>query len=172
MNISKYDLSSGQVIQVEDRFKPFSFTSHINFRYIHLSTYIYLVGSWFPDQGSTSCSLQWKHSVLTTGPPRNSQYGMFLNVSVPYISKFYDTVFNNSNNDNDDNCYSDNNDPVASNWIKGDFSFYRAFLMAQTKKNSFESVLMRWMKLEPIIQSEVSQKEKHQYSILTHIYGI
>ena len=31
---------------------------------------------------------------------------------------------------------------------------------------------MRWMKLEPIIQSEVSQKEKHQYSILTHIHGI
>ena len=30
----------------------------------------------------------------------------------------------------------------------------------------------RWMKLEPIIQSEVSQKEKHQYSILTHIYEI
>ena len=40
------------------------------------------------------------------------------------------------------------------------------------KKNTFESVLMRWMKMEPIIQSEVSQKEKHQYSILTHIYGI
>ena len=40
------------------------------------------------------------------------------------------------------------------------------------KKNPFESVLMRWMKLEPIIQSEVSQKEKHQYSILMHIYGI
>ena len=37
------------------------------------------------------------------------------------------------------------------------------------KKNAFQSVLMRWMKLEPIIQSEVSQKEKHQYSILTHI---
>ena len=36
------------------------------------------------------------------------------------------------------------------------------------KKNTFESVLMRWMKLEPIIQSEVSQKEKHQYSILMH----
>ena len=35
------------------------------------------------------------------------------------------------------------------------------------KKNAFESVLMRWMKLEPIIQSEVSQKEKHQY---THLY--
>ena len=40
------------------------------------------------------------------------------------------------------------------------------------KKNSFESVLMRWMKLEPIIQSEVSQKNKEQYSILMHMYGI
>ena len=40
------------------------------------------------------------------------------------------------------------------------------------KRNSFESVLMRWMKLEPIIQSEVSQKDKDHYSILTHIYGI
>ena len=40
------------------------------------------------------------------------------------------------------------------------------------KKNSLESVLMRWMKLEPIIQSEVSQKDKDQYSTLTHIYGI
>ena len=40
------------------------------------------------------------------------------------------------------------------------------------KKSTFESVLKRWMKLEPIIQSEVSQKEKHQYSILAHIYGI
>ena len=38
------------------------------------------------------------------------------------------------------------------------------------KKNSFESVLMRWTKLELIIQSEVSQKDKDQYSILTHIY--
>ena len=37
------------------------------------------------------------------------------------------------------------------------------------KKNAFESVLMRWMKLEPIVQSEVSKKEKHQYSILTHM---
>ena len=44
--------------------------------------------------------------------------------------------------------------------------------MLAIKKNAFESVLMRWMKLEPIIQSEVSQKEKHQYSILTYIYGI
>ena len=40
------------------------------------------------------------------------------------------------------------------------------------KKHTFESVLMRWMKLEPIIQSEVSQKDKDHYSMLTHIYGI
>ena len=38
------------------------------------------------------------------------------------------------------------------------------------KENTFESVLMRWMKLEPTVQGKVSQKEKHQYSILTHIY--
>ena len=45
--------------------------------------------------------------------------------------------------------------------------YYSAFI-----KNTSESVRMRWMKLEPVIQSEVSQKEKHQYSILTHIYAI
>ena len=52
-------------------------------------------------------------------------------------------------------------------WYKYTMEYYSAI-----KKNAFESALMRWMKLEPIIQSEVSQKEKHQYSILTHIYGI
>ena len=41
-----------------------------------------------------------------------------------------------------------------------------------THTHTFESILMRWIKLELIIQSEESQKEKHQYSILTHIYGI
>ena len=40
------------------------------------------------------------------------------------------------------------------------------------KRNTFEAVLMRWMNLEPIIQSEVSQKEKNKYHILMHIYGI
>ena len=45
-------------------------------------------------------------------------------------------------------------------------------LLSYLKKNTFEAVLMRSMKLEPIIQSEVSQKEKHQDSILMHIYGI
>ena len=49
---------------------------------------------------------------------------------------------------------------------------YRKEYYSAVKKNTFESVLMRWMKLEPIIQSEVSQKEKQQYSILMYIYGI
>ena len=40
------------------------------------------------------------------------------------------------------------------------------------KRNNFESVLTKWMNVEPIIQSEISQKEKDKYCILTHIYGI
>ena len=40
------------------------------------------------------------------------------------------------------------------------------------KRNEFESVPVRWMNLEPVIQSEVSQKEKNKYCILTHIYEI
>ena len=50
--------------------------------------------------------------------------------------------------------------------------WYTVEYYSAIKKKAFESVIMRWMKLEPIIQSEVSQKEKHQYSILMHIYGI
>ena len=56
--------------------------------------------------------------------------------------------------------------------VKTCFSIYIMEYYSAIKKNAFESVLMRWMKLEPIVQSEVSQKEKHQYSILMHIYGI
>ena len=40
------------------------------------------------------------------------------------------------------------------------------------KRTAFESVLMRWMNLEPIIQNEVSQKGKDKYRILIHINGI
>ena len=62
--------------------------------------------------------------------------------------------------------------PSADEWIRKLWYKYTMEYYSAIKKNSFKSVLMRWMKLEPIIQSEVSQKEKHQYSILTHIYGI
>ena len=62
--------------------------------------------------------------------------------------------------------------PLADEWIKKFGTYTQWTNYSAIKKNVFESVLMRWMKLEPIIQSEVSQKEKHQYSILTHIFGI
>ena len=62
--------------------------------------------------------------------------------------------------------------PSADEWIRKLWYLYTMEYYSAIKKNAFESVLMRWMKLEPIIQSEVSQKEKHQYSILMHIYGL
>ena len=62
--------------------------------------------------------------------------------------------------------------PSADKWTGKLWYIYTMEYYSAIKKNSFESVLMRWIKLEPIIQSEVSQKEKHQYSILMHIYGI
>ena len=62
--------------------------------------------------------------------------------------------------------------PSADECIRKPWCIYTMEYYSAIKKNAFESVLMRWMKLEPIIQSEVSQKEKHQYSILMHIYGI
>ena len=62
--------------------------------------------------------------------------------------------------------------PSADEWIRKLWYIYTMAYYSAIKNNTFESVLMRWMKLEPIIQSEVSQKEKHQYSILMHIYGI
>ena len=61
--------------------------------------------------------------------------------------------------------------PSADEWIRKLWYVYTMEYYSAIKNNTFESVLMRWMKLEPIIQSEVSQKEKHQYSILTHIHG-
>ena len=62
--------------------------------------------------------------------------------------------------------------PSADEWIRTLWYIYTMEYYSAVKKNSFESVLIRWMKLEPITQSEVSQKEEHQYSILRYIYGI
>ena len=61
---------------------------------------------------------------------------------------------------------------LADEWIRKLWYIYTKEYYSSIKMNTFESVLMRWMKLEPIIQSEVSQKEKHQLSILTCIYRI
>ena len=62
--------------------------------------------------------------------------------------------------------------PSADEWIRKQWYTYTMEYYLAFKKNKFESVLMRWVKLEPIIQSKVSQKEKHQYNILMHIYAI
>ena len=62
--------------------------------------------------------------------------------------------------------------PATDEWIKKLWYIYIQWNITQLqKRNTFESVLMRWIKLEPIIQSEVSQKEKEKYCFLTHIYG-
>ena len=57
-------------------------------------------------------------------------------------------------------------------WIKKLWYIYTMECYSAITRNIFELVLMRWMNLESIIQSEVSQKEKDKYPILTHIYGI
>ena len=62
--------------------------------------------------------------------------------------------------------------PLADKWIRKLWDIHTMEYYSVIKNKAFESALMRWMKLEPIKHSEVSQKEKHQYSILTHIYGI
>ena len=62
--------------------------------------------------------------------------------------------------------------PLAEEWIRKLWCIYTMEFYSAIKKNAFESALMKWMKLEPIIQREVSQKEKHWYSILKHIFGI
>ena len=62
--------------------------------------------------------------------------------------------------------------PSTDEWIKKLWYIYTMQYYTAIKRNAFQSVLMRWMNLGPIIQSEVSQKEKDKYHILTHIYGI
>ena len=62
--------------------------------------------------------------------------------------------------------------PSADEQIRKQCYIYAIEFYSAIKKNAFESFLMRWVKLEPVIQSEVSQKEKHQYSISVHVYEI
>ena len=62
--------------------------------------------------------------------------------------------------------------PSTDEWIKKLWYIYTMEYYSAIKRITFESVLMRWMNLEHIIQREVSQKEKDKHHILTHIYGI
>ena len=59
--------------------------------------------------------------------------------------------------------------PLTDEWLKKLWYIYTMEYYSAIKRNTFKSVLMRWMNLEPIIQSEGSQKEKDKYRILTHI---
>ena len=59
--------------------------------------------------------------------------------------------------------------PLTEEWIKKLWYVYTMEYYVAIKKNAPESVLMMWKNLEPIIQNEVSQKEKHKYHILTHV---
>ena len=62
--------------------------------------------------------------------------------------------------------------PLTDEWIKKLWYIYTMDYYSDIKRNAFELVLIRCMNLVPIMQSEVSQKEKDKYHILTHIYGI
>ena len=62
--------------------------------------------------------------------------------------------------------------PSTDQWIKKLWYIYTMEYYSAIKRNAFETVLMRWMNLEPIIQSEVSQKGKDTHCMLTHVYGI
>ena len=62
--------------------------------------------------------------------------------------------------------------PSTDEWIKKLWYIYTMEYYSSIKRNTFESVLMRRMNLEPVIQSDVSQKEKAKYHILTHIFRI
>ena len=62
--------------------------------------------------------------------------------------------------------------PSTDDWVKKLRYIYTVEYYSAIKRNAFESVLMRWMNLEPITQSEMSQNEEDKYCILTHLYGI
>ena len=62
--------------------------------------------------------------------------------------------------------------PLTDDWIKKSWYIYTMQYYSAIKRNGFESVLLRWMNLEPIIQRKLNQKEKDKYHILMHLYGI
>ena len=62
--------------------------------------------------------------------------------------------------------------PSTGEWIKKMWHIYTMEYYSAIKRNEIELFVMRWMDLESVIQSEVSQKEKNKYCMLMHIYGI
>ena len=62
--------------------------------------------------------------------------------------------------------------PLTNEWVNKLWYIYTVEYYSAIKRNAFDSVLIRWMNLEPIIQSKVSHKEKNKFHILIHLYGI
>ena len=62
--------------------------------------------------------------------------------------------------------------PSTDEWVKKMWHIYTMEYYSAIKRNEIELFVLRWMDLESVIQSEVSQKEKNKYHMLTHIYGI
>ena len=62
--------------------------------------------------------------------------------------------------------------PLTDEWVKKMWYINTMNQSPAIKGNKFESVVVKWMNLEPLIQSKVNQKEKNKYHILIHIYGI
>ena len=62
--------------------------------------------------------------------------------------------------------------PSTDKWIKKMWHIYTMEYYSAIKRSETELFVVRWMDLESVIQSEVSQKEKNKYHMLTHIYGI
>ena len=62
--------------------------------------------------------------------------------------------------------------PSTDEWIKKMWHIHTMVYYSAIKRNEIELFVVRWMDLEMVIQSEVSQKEKNKYRMLTHTYGI
>ena len=62
--------------------------------------------------------------------------------------------------------------PSTDEWIKKMWHLYKMEYYSAINRNKAELFVVRWIDLESVIQSEVSQKEKNKYCMLTHIYGI
>ena len=83
-----------------------------------------------------------------------------------YVPLFIEALFTTASTWKQPRC------PLTDEWIKKLWYIYTMEYYSAIKINAFESVLMKWMNLEPIIQSEVSQREKDTYHILTHIQNL
>ena len=103
---------------------------------------------------------------MDCSPPGSSVHGILQQEKDTCIPIFIAALFTIARTWKQPRC------PSTDEWIKKMWSIYTMEYYSAIKRNTFESVLVRWMNLESIIQSEVSQKEKGKYHILTHIYGI